>query len=152
MEIFEFGLPKILSQFQPNEDLPEGAERDFLEAAEIVGSSPRGACALLRLSVQKICQIARGGKQEDINESIAALVKKGLNSEIGAALDVVRVIGNEAVHPGTMDLKDDKETAEQLFELVNLIAETLISQPKRIAALRRKLPEKAQQAIDKRDK
>lgn len=35
----------------------------------------------------------------------------------------MRVIGNESVHPGEMDIRDDHDTVFQLFDLVNLIAE-----------------------------
>jgi len=31
------------------------------------------------------------------------------------SLDIVRVIGNESVHPGVIDLKDDRHTALRLF-------------------------------------
>jgi len=44
----------------------------------------------------------------------------------------VRVIGNEAVHPGKLDLKDDRDTATRLFKLVNIIAEQMISNPKHV--------------------
>ena len=37
---------------------------------------------------------------------------------------------NEAVHHGEMDLRDDVETASQLFVLVNAIADQMITQPK----------------------
>jgi hypothetical protein len=35
------------------------------------------------------------------------------------SLDIVRVIGNDAVHPGQIDLTDDIETATKLFVLIN---------------------------------
>ena len=68
------------------------------------------------------------------------------------ALDAVRVIGNEAVHPGTLDLKDDRDTAMRLFGLMNIIAEQMISNPKHIKELYDKLPESKRTAIEKRDK
>ena len=49
------------------------------------------------------------------------------------------------------DLKDDQATALALFELLNLIAENRISEPKRIAVLYASLPETARAAIEKRD-
>lgn len=36
-------------------DMPEDVKRDFNEAREVVGKSPRSAAALLRLSIQKLC-------------------------------------------------------------------------------------------------
>ena len=63
----------------------------------------------------------------------------------------MRVIGNNAVHPGQVDLKDDTDTAEALFGCVNLITDAMISQPKRIESLYSKLPKSAREAIDRRD-
>ena len=123
---------------------------DFLEAAKIVDLSPRGAAALLRLCVQKICiQLGEPGK--NIDTDIGSLVKKGLEPAVQQALDIVRVIGNEAVHPGQIDLRDDRDTALKLFRLINIIAEAMISRPKQIAELYGSLPPTKLQAIEKRD-
>jgi hypothetical protein len=67
-------------------------------------------------------------------------------------MDVLRVVGNNAVHPGQIDLKDDKATALKLFDALNLIVERLISTPKKIAELFDGLPETALEQIEKRDK
>ncbi len=61
------------------------------------------------------------------------------------------MVGNNAVHPGQINLKDDRTTAEKLFGLVNLITEIMISQPKHVASMYDGLPENARQAIEKRD-
>ncbi len=105
---------------------------------------------MLRLSVQKLCKHL-GEAGANINEDIAALVKKGLDVRVRQALDVVRVIGNNAVHPGKIDLRDDRATAERLFGLVNLIAEIMISQPKHVSDMFASLPEGARKAIETRD-
>lgn len=83
---------------------------------------------------------------------IGALVRKGLNPTVQQALDTVRVIGNEAVHPGEMDLSDDTETAEALFSLVNLIADQMISGPKAVNAMFSSLPEEKRKGIENRDR
>ena len=88
---------------------------------------------------------------KNINSDIAALVKKGLDPRVQQALDVVRVIGNNAVHPGQIELKDDRVTAEKLFGLVNLITEIMISQPKHVGAMFDSLPEAVREGIEKRD-
>lgn len=135
----------------PNPDLAEDIIDDYLEAANIIHRSPRGAVALLRLSIQKLCkQLGEQGK--NINDDIANLVQKGLPPTIQKALDIVRVIGNEAVHPGQIDLKDDKETASKLFDLINIIAQVMITQPKEIAALYETLPADKKAGIADRDK
>ena len=68
-------------------------------------------------------------------------------------MDIVRVVGNNAVHPGQIDLKDDTDTANKLFDLVNIIAEVLIAQPKHIKDVYNNIvPEAQRMAIEKRDK
>ena len=121
-----------------------------MEAKAIVNKSPRGAAALLRLCIQKLCE-QLGEKGKNINDDIANLVKIGLPVKIQQALDVVRVIGNNAVHPGQIDLRDDQDTAMKLFELINVIAEVMITQPKEVERLYQSLPQTAREAIQKRD-
>jgi hypothetical protein len=75
-----------------------------------------------------------------------------LPTRIKAALDVVRVIGNEAVHPGELQPDDIAEVAYSLFNLVNLIVEYQITQPKEVEAVFQKLPESKRNAITERDK
>jgi hypothetical protein len=135
----------------PNPDLPDGIKADFNEARNIISRSPRGACALLRLCLQKLCGFL-GESGKDINADIAALVKKGLNPKIQQSLDIVRVIGNEAIHPGQIDLRDQPATAAQLCNLLNFIADAMITQPKAIEALYAKLPDSKLEQIEKRDK
>ena len=78
-------------------------------------------------------------------------MQKGLPQKVQHALDIVRVVGNESVHPGQINLNDNQEIANTLFELVNLIAEVMISQPKEIQDLYGTLPETKREAIEKRD-
>jgi hypothetical protein len=146
----EMVYPDILIVPPPNEDLPAPIRRDYLEAASIIKKSPRGAAALLRLAVQKLC-IHLGEKGSNINDDIASLVKKGLSPKIQKGLDIVRVIGNEAVHPGTIDLSDRPETAIALCSLLNIIAESMLTQPKMIDELYGGLPETKKAQIAKRD-
>ena len=134
----------------PNTDLPQDVLHDYEEARAILDLSPRGAAALLRLCIQKLCHCL-GEKGKNIDSDIASLVAKGLNPLVQKSLDVVRVVGNEAVHPGVMDLKDHRETAATLFDLVNLIADQMITHPKTVNAMYDKLPETKKAAIAARD-
>jgi len=144
-------FPPEKQAIPPNQDLPDDIIKDFEEARSIVGLSPRGAAALLRLCIQKLC-IHLGEKGKNIDEDIASLVSKGLNPLVQKSLDIVRVIGNGAVHPGVIDLNDDRDTANDLFGLINSIADQMITHPKNVKELYGKLPEKKRKAIEKRDK
>ncbi len=134
----------------PNIDLPEHIKDDYNEAASILNQSPKGAAALLRLAIQKLCE-SLGESGKDINTNIKNLVTKGLPPKVQEALDSVRVIGNESVHPGTIDLNDNREIANKLFKLVNFIATKLITEPKEIDELYNSLPQSKLDGIKKRD-
>lgn len=136
--------------FVPHADMPSDVKSDFEEAANIFEKSPRGAAALLRLALQKLMpHLDQKGK--DINEDIASLVSKGLDPVVKQALDVVRVIGNNAVHPGKIDLNDNPEIASKLFGIVNIIVATMISARRQIEEMFDGLPQGAKDAIEKRD-
>ena len=133
----------------PNPDLPSDVRADYEEASVILGDSPRGAAALLRLAVEKLCDHLEV-EGRDLNEKIGTLAAEGLNHEVQKALDVVRVFGNHAVHPGQIDLYDDQATALSLFPIVNFIAEEKISKINRVRELFETLPKGAHQGIEER--
>lgn len=135
---------------QAHSDMPEVVADDYNEARAIVMLAPRGACALLRLALQKLCaELGESGK--NINDDIASLVKKGLLPQVQQSLDVLRVIGNNAVHPGELDLRDDGDTAMAIFGVMNVIVEQVITAPKHAQQLYASLPQGALDAIRKRD-
>jgi hypothetical protein len=133
----------------PNPEMPEEVKRIYLEAASIHYKSPRGAAALLRLAIQVLCR-ELGEEGDNINNDIANLVKKGLPEIVQQSLDVVRVTGNNAVHPGQIDT-DDPEVVSSLFELINIIIEYMIALPKKVSGLYSNLPASIQDNIKKRD-
>lgn len=135
----------------PHPKMPHAVKRDYEEARTIATASPRGAAALLRLAIQRLCQhLGQPGK--NINDDIAALVQQGLPRSVQEALDVVRVVGNNAVHPGEIKLDDDPKVAGTLFRLVNIITEKMVAEPEEIRELYEGLPEGQKQQIAKRDK
>lgn len=134
----------------PNPDLPDDVRTDYEEARLIATVSPRGAAALLRLAIQKLC-IHLGEKGESINADIAQLVARGLAEDMQMMLDSIRVIGNNAVHPGEIDLQERDDLVQALFGLVNEIADELITRPRRRREIYEQLPEGARAAIERRD-
>jgi len=143
--------PKKISLPQPNGDMDEDIKSLFHEAAIIFMDSPKGATALLRLALQKLLkQIGESGK--DINNDIKALVAKGLSQKIQQALDILRVVGNHAVHPGQIDLDDNSEVALKLFQILNFIAEEMITKPKELEGLYNNIiPATTKEHIKQRD-
>ena len=144
-------FPDHLEVAPPNEDLDDDIRKDYEEAASIYQKSPRGAAALLRLAIQKLC-FTLGQTNENLNHAIGGLVKKGVLPSVQQAMDYVRVTGNDAVHPGHLDIRDTPEIAKKLFELVNGIAQELITRPRMIKETFESLPESKKSQIRKRDR
>ena len=115
-----------------HEDLPASCQSEYNEARDIAGRSPKAAAALMRLVVQKL-MVDLGQVGKNIND------------------DYCRVIGNNAVHPGEINIDDDPSVAYSLFEMVNFVVEDRITKPKKIAELYNKLPAGVLKAVEKRD-
>jgi hypothetical protein len=142
-------FPETGSAPFPNPEMPAQVKKLYLEAASIQSKSPRGAGALLRLGIQVLCA-ELGEKGKNINDDIKSLVAKGLPEIVQQSLDVVRVTGNDAVHPGQIDT-DDPEVVGRLFELTNIIVEYMIAMPKKVSGLYSNLSASTKAAITKRD-
>jgi hypothetical protein len=143
-------FPGVSSAPLPHKDMPDEIESEYNEARNVVSISPRAAAALIRLAVQKLMPLL-GGEGENINDDIKKLVETGLPERIQRALDSLRVIGNNAVHPGQIDLEDDVKTALALFYVLNIIIEDRISKDKQIDELYEMIPESTRDAIERRD-
>ena len=134
--------PKPRLTPSPNEDLPDEIKADYEEASLIVQDSPRGACALLRLALQKLMIYL--GEDKNLDKAIKSLIdKKIINEDLQKALDAVRVIGNSAVHPNELDIKDNQEIAIALFKIINYIAEKMLTDKKKVNEIYDILPETA---------
>lgn len=144
-------FPKNITIDQPNNDLSHEIQNDYLEAANIFNDSPRAAAALLRLALQKLC-IQLGEKGTNIFDDIGSLVKKGLNPLVQKSLDSLRITGNNAVHPGQINLMEEPERVIKLFELLNFIAEKMLTEPKELENFYEALPEEAKKVVEKRDR
>lgn len=65
--------------------------------------------------------------------------KLNLPADLVESMDVVRLVGNKAIHGGEIQLHEDPEILGLLFELVNQLAYHLMTRPRRIGEARGKL-------------
>jgi len=132
--------------------MPDEVKEDFNEARRIVNQSPRAAAALLRLAMEKLGRELTGEDNQSLHNMIGDLVDQGrIDERVQQALDSVRVVGNEFVHPGEMDDRDNRKTALRLFDLVNAIVELTITREKLIQEEYENIPENQMKGIENRD-
>ncbi len=133
----------------PAVDMPRDVSKDYVEAQRVLPHSPRAAGALLRLALQRLMKDL-GQEGKNINADIGMLVAGGLSPQVAKAADIVRVTGNDAVHPGQIDT-DDAGTVGTLFSLLNYIVEQTITRPAELDAMFSDLPEDKLAGIERRD-
>ena len=144
--------PDVSDAPAPSSDLSGDARSDYEEAAQVARRSPRAAAGLLRVCIERLVNELEP-EGESLNAKVGLLVRKGLRVQVQQALDTVRVIGNEAVHPGLMDVNDSAQTVSQLFGIVNIIVDSVITQPKAIADLfNENLTQEQKAGIERRDR
>lgn len=135
----------------PEADMPEDVKTDYIEAARIFSRSPRGAAALLRLGLQKLCKHL-GQEGKNINTDIRNLVAQNvLPPLVVKVADTVRITGNNAVHPGEMSDDDFDHVASKMFDLLNFIVKKGISEPAELEALYTKTPEGPRKDAETKD-
>jgi hypothetical protein len=142
--------PQNVSVELPNEGLTEEIKGLYNEAALILNHSPRAAAALLRLTLQLLL-VSLGGQGKHIDADIKIIVANGVDPQVQKAMDIVRIFGNNSVHPGEIMLNEDPGLVQNMFELINFIATKMITSKKEIDNLFDNLPKSAKEAIEKRD-
>ncbi|TDJ86175.1 DUF4145 domain-containing protein [Campylobacter volucris] len=126
----------------PEENMPENIKEIYEEASLILGDSPRASCALLRLALQELMkylkeniQIYNGLKNRNISEDIKEIINIGnfyqeQKEMLEEAMNSIRLVGNKASHPSELDINDNSEIANILFEMINFIVGEIITKPK----------------------
>jgi Domain of unknown function (DUF4145) len=90
--------------------------------------------------VQKLCAHL-GCKSREINEAIQELVDEDkIHVSLQQMFDSVRVIDNEAVHPGTINFRDNIALVTKLFRVVTMIVDEAITKPREHRELYEGLP------------
>lgn len=131
-------------------DMPENVQKTYKEAFAILNDSPRAATALARLAVEELLtSLEISGN--NINAKIGNLVKDGLSSRVQQPLDALRVIGNNAIHPGKIENIDNIDSAKSILKLLIFIVEELITKPNEMDSIYKNLPDGVLNAIEERD-
>lgn len=127
-------------------DMPDEIKVDFEEARQVFNHSPRAAAALLRLCVQKLCQMLLK-KEGKIHNQIGELVDLGFPKRALEAFDTIRIFGNESVHPGTVNLTDEPEVALSLFKILNMAVRYCITEENELQSIRALTPPEKRREI-----
>lgn len=150
-DLYSAVWPPVSIAPESHPEMPDDVRTLFSEAGDVGARSPRAAAALLRLALEALLREVAPEAQRP-NDAIGVLVGRGLEEELQQAMDVVRIHGNQAVHtPGEVQLDEKAESLPLMFELINLIVERMIAQPKRVKGLYSMLPDGAKKSIDLRN-
>lgn len=145
--------PNLSTAEQAHEDMPSDIKKDYEEARQVLGISPRAAVALLRLALQKLL-IRLGGTIGKIDGDIGELVANGtLSKRLEKMSDILRVAGNNSVHPDKIGLNLDgnPELVSVLFRLINTIVEEAITAPQALDELYDLIPSNLKEGIETRN-
>lgn len=126
---------------EPNSDMPEEVKAQYIEASKIAFLSPAASAALLRLGLQLLLKdILEKDSTGNIFKDIKLLEQHPIDSNLIKALDIIRISGNESVHPGTLNLNDNKDDVFYLFDLLNMVCDQFYTQPRKMEEMYNKLP------------
>lgn len=133
---------------QLNSDAPTDVADLYQEAAGVLPVSPRAASALLRLALEALLRDLYPD-EDNLNNLIGLAVRDGLPERVQKTMDILRFNGNQSVH----DLRheDTVETASTLFQLLNIVVDQLVSQPKQLDQMYGTLPQGVRDKIERRD-
>lgn len=131
--------------------MPDSVRSIYEEARTVAHASPRAAAALLRLAVETIVNDLEPGP-EKFNSKIGTLVTKGLDHRVQKMLDAVRIVGNDTLHAGEINLREHPDVPQVLMGLVNQIVEQVITRNRELDELMSILPPKKLAGVQERDR
>ena len=133
-----------------DEVVPEAVRELWDEARAVAPHSSRSAAALLRLALQTLLADLVPG-ESNLNAAIGAALRGGVPGPVQQAMDVLRVGGNGAVHPGELRLDDDPATLGALFGLLSYVVQETVVRSAQVSALFGRLPQGVRDGIERRD-
>ena len=132
---------------EPKLHAPPKVRRESEEASQILEASPRGAAALLRIAIEKLCK-ELGVSGESLKDDIAFFVREDMDARVQKVLDAAQIIESNAMRPSQIGLGEDRATAETLSGLVNLICEKMIMEPRHLQEVHTKVREDARTGME----
>jgi hypothetical protein len=138
----------------PHPEMPARPLELYLEAQDVAARSPRAAAALLRVAVDVLLrEVVEGAGRKSLNDVIGMAVAAGLTPAVQQALDVLRVIGNDALHPEAivLDEQDPDAKVASLSKLMNVVVEQMVASPRLAREMLDTLPSGAREGIARRD-
>lgn len=115
-------------------DTPPDIKELYDEASGIYNQSPRGAAALIRVAVEKLCRDIcinlkiSGADKRPLGDLVNELKEKyRFDEEIIIMINNAKIIGNDAVHPNLFNIEDNTAMANLLFGTINGIVARTIS-------------------------
>ena len=122
---------------EPNKDMPPNVRELFVEAQRVTYLSPRSACALLRVSLERLADhvaelrgVSGYRKDAKLFQKLNAL---SLRPDILAICSTIRAVGNSSAHGNTKAAEidftneDSVDVALKTAQLINYLVESLIS-------------------------
>lgn len=146
--------PQATGGVPAHTEMPEASRVLYDEARAVARLSPRAALALLRVAVDVLLrEVVPGAGSKRLNDIVGLAVKQGLTPAARVALDALRVIGNDAVHPEQIVLDEEDPAAKvtALCRLLNLVVEQLVAQPRMASEMLDALPDGVKRGIEQRD-
>jgi hypothetical protein len=141
--------PRRAGDPEPKLHASPDIQRNDEDGSQTLEASPRGAAALLRLVIEKVCK-ELGESGESPKDDLASFVQEDVDARVQKVLEAMRIIESNAVRPAEIGVGDNRATAETLSGLVNLICEKMTIEPRHLQAMYTKLREGAQNAMERR--
>jgi Domain of unknown function (DUF4145) len=141
-------------------DMPEFVRELYQEAAAVAAVSRRAGAALARAVIERLIKEldSEAPEKARLNQRIDRL-RGRVSTSLGQMLDVVRVVGNGALHVDeqpdeliviTMDDTTGPELIELMLETANDLVDELITRPRAVNGYWGKLPVGVQAELTRR--
>ena len=132
---------------KPNDDMLDNVKEIYLEARNVLNISPRSACALLRLALEML-MVELDVDGRTLNDKINNYCDKyNSDNRLIKAFHLLRLVGNDAVHSGVLDVDDNEDIARAMFGILNEIVDETITKKNKMDVIFESLPKNKTDSI-----